>query len=343
MQLNNHDGIRFTLGIGLTNRCNTNCPHCYSRPDNGSCDLDPKRLSALLDTIPVKSINFGNGESVFHPRFREIINEIADRGIPMAVTTNGATVSQLSDNEIRLFNDIDFSLDFPVRELNDDWRGMGSFDSVMKGINKCKKLGVEASLVSCLMNNNYNYMGKMADLAVKLELNLRINIYKSVFTDRFRPSYNEFWTAISDLSHTAYFTACSEPIVNAAINNRNNGCECPCGNQSIRIHPGGTVVPCVYLNNNGYCIEDLIEDYQDVSGHLSNLVNLPLPGICRECELSDICNGGCSSRRIINGNPTSPDEYCFKIKDEIPKISARWKESKGLVHEDYLCTMIFSG
>ncbi|MBU1881889.1 radical SAM protein, partial [bacterium] len=67
-----------------------------------------------------------------------------------------------------------------------------------------------------------------------------------------------------------------------------------------------------------------------------------LPEPCRECEWKEVCQGGCASRRLLKGK-AEPDEYCFIIRHDKPQINARWRESKGLVHEDYLCTMIFTG
>ncbi len=332
----------YTIGIGLTDRCNSNCAHCYSRTSAEPEDLDYDLLIRLIDTIPIKSINFGTGESIHYPRFTDVLHLLSEKRIDVALTTNGLTIEELSDEDVRLFHDVDFSIDFPDPAINDRWRYDGAFRSVLDGARRCLDLGVEASLVTCLMKENAPDMGKLAELAVNTGLSLRINVYKSVFTRKYQPTYEQFWSAIKDMAESAYFTACSEPIVSAAIGNVKQKKGNPCGRMSFRIHPDGKIVPCVYLKESNVTVKNLTSDFEKQSHRLTDIIKLPLPDICRDCSSVEICQGGCASRRIFN-NMNEPDEYCFVVKGERPEINARWKDSKGLVHEDYLCTMIFSG
>jgi MoaA/NifB/PqqE/SkfB family radical SAM enzyme len=165
----------FTVGIGLTDRCNSNCAHCYSRPSGGFTDLSFDSLKKLLTTMPIASVNFGTGESIFYPLFREAVEFIVTFGIPISLTTNGASVEKMEDGLLKLFHDIDFSIDFPFPGMNDNWRGAGNFSSVLNGIKRCQEANVECSIVVCLMKENSGYMGQISDLAQKLRVNLRIN------------------------------------------------------------------------------------------------------------------------------------------------------------------------
>ncbi|MFH1861589.1 MAG: radical SAM protein [bacterium] len=333
---------RYTAGIGLTDRCNANCPHCYSRSRNDGIDLDFDLFCSLLDSVPLKSVNFGTGESILYSRFREVIRMLKERQIDIAVTTNGTTVEALTDEELSWFHDIDFSLDFPDAQRHDSWRGLGAFTAVMRGAQRCLDLGVEASFVACLMHSNGSCMGELVELAARMKLNLRVNVYKSVFTREYQPTYEQFWGAVKDMATAGYFIACSEPVVNAALGNRNACKGSPCGSQSFRVHPDGRVVSCVYLKSGNLSVNDLMEDFSISKHNLCREMHLPLPEICWTCEFVDICRGGCTARRTLN-DPQQPDEYCFLTKGKTPDIPARWKESKDLVHESYLCTMIFSG
>ncbi len=340
MEISSSNG--YTVGIGLTDRCNARCPHCYSRPEERHHDLNYDSVRKLVNAIPIKSVNFGTGESILYPQFIDIVEMFVDRGIDVAVTTNGSTIMALPDEVVSLFHDVDFSIDFPDPKMNDLWRGVGSFEVVMKGVRRCQELGVEVSLVACLMKENSTYMGRLARLAVDMGLNLRVNVYKSVATRKHRPTYEEFWSAIQDISAAAYFSACSEPVVCAAIGMQSSNGGSPCGRMSFRVHPDGAIVPCVYLKESPVQIQDMITDFETQQSILEKMVSHPLPEICRDCEGVEACNGGCASRRILN-NPNEPDEYCFKVRGDRPRIEARWRKSKNLVHENYLCTMIFSG
>lgn len=332
----------YTIGIGLTDRCNADCPHCYSRPKADPVDLDFESIQRLLNAFPVQSINFGTGESILYHSFTKLLDLLKDRNIDISLTTNGHSVSELSDSQLLLFHDIDFSIDFPDVHENDEWRGSGSFQSVMRGIERCKSLGVESSLVTCLMKPNCKTMGKMAELTDRLELNLRVNIYKPVNgRTNLLPSYVEFWNAFKDMTDSAYLIACSEPVVNAAIGNLRAENRIPCGYSSFRIHPDGSIVPCVYLSSNELKINDINKLTKNIE-HSSKRLDLPLPELCKTCTHLEICRGGCPSRRILSGKQSEPDEYCFVKRNQVIDIKPRWKESKDLVHENYLCTMIFS-
>lgn len=331
----------FTVGIGLTNRCNANCPHCYSRPENGYSDIEFDAIVKLVSTLPVRSVNFGTGESIFYSRFWELTERFYDAGIPMSLTSNGTTVSRAADNQLKRFHDIDFSLDFPDEVSNDHWRGEGYFRQVLESAERCRDLGIDTSLVLCMMNSNYHLMKPMLELARNLGMSLRINIYKAVNSDSFKLSYEEFWQGIRDLAADGTFVSCSEPIVNAAMNRNNGHRGHPCGNDSFRIKPDGNIVACVYLSDSGVNIGDMTADAEKNHDLLHKSIQLPLPGLCRECKLVEICGGGCASRRIL-GSPNEPDEFCFVKKGDNVDLNPRWAVSKGLIHEDYLCTMIFS-
>jgi radical SAM protein with 4Fe4S-binding SPASM domain len=332
----------YVIGLGLTDRCTTQCAHCYSRPQDGHHELDFQQVLALLGSLSVRSVNFGTGESMLYPRFLELVHALAQKGIPMAVTTNGFTVRNLSDGDLRLFHDVDFSLDFPDPMMNDTWRGLGSFQGVYEGIQRCREQGVEASLVTCLMKENYAYLGKLAELAAQWGVNLRVNVYKSVLSHEHQADYRQFWQAIADMAQAAYFTACSEPIVNAAIGNGRACHGIPCGQRSFRVHPDGLVTSCVYLQDSKITISQLIDNFEGQKAALVQALELQLPEVCRSCPVVEICGGGCASRRLL-GQSDQPDEYCFVLRKEHPVINARWKASKDLVHENYLCTMIFCG
>lgn len=342
MLINQVKNDGYTIGIGLTDHCNSNCAHCYSRTANKPTDLDYDLICRLVDAIPIKSVNFGTGESVLYADFIKVLHYLNERNINVALTTNGISILQLTNEELRRFHDIDFSIDFADQKMNDDWRYEGAYFTVLSGAERCRKLGIEASLVTCLMKENAAYMGELAKLAIANDLSLRVNVYKSVFTREHQPTYKEFWSAIRDLTQNAFFTACSEPIVSAAIGNENQKNGNPCGRMSFRIHPDGAIVPCVYLKESKVTIENLLADFERWVEELTGMVNLPLPDVCQKCRYAQICQGGCASRRIFQGK-REPDEYCFVLRDDHPEINARWKKSKGLVHEDYLCTMIFTG
>lgn len=336
--------MKYDIGIGLTNRCNLNCPHCYSR-EEGFRDLKFEDVKSLVENMNINSINLGTGESILCNDFNDIIQYLHEKNIKMSLTTNGYTVSKISDKKLKYFNDIDFSLDFPIKEKHDEFRDIGFSKLVMEGINRCKNNGVECSIATAMMNCNYMYMNDLVNLAKANGICLRVNIYKPVRTDKFKLTYEEFWEGIRLLLENSTIVSCSEPIVNALLKNKTLDGGSPCGKKSLRIKPDKKIVPCVYLKSSDYDINEYIKDINNniSSNKLKEFENTvkEIPKYCMEnCDLVEYCKGGCYSRRFYNGNTDAPDEYCFVIRNDHPKIKFKFGEKKDLVHSNYLCTII---
>jgi len=82
--------MKISLGIGLTNRCNLSCSHCYSREDE-KYDIAFEDVKKICDSLGVSAVNFGTGESGLHKDFHAILDYFGTEGIKLALTTNGFT------------------------------------------------------------------------------------------------------------------------------------------------------------------------------------------------------------------------------------------------------------
>nr|WP_092074061.1 radical SAM protein [Dendrosporobacter quercicolus]NSL47783.1 radical SAM protein [Dendrosporobacter quercicolus DSM 1736]SDM76478.1 radical SAM additional 4Fe4S-binding SPASM domain-containing protein [Dendrosporobacter quercicolus] len=336
----------FSIGIGITNKCNYNCSHCYSREDQ-TFELKYEDVEKLCKNLDITAINFGTGESGLHSEFDKITDYVYKKGIKMALTTNGYTVALLDDKQLKRFNDIDFSLDFAQKDNHDQFRGLGAANLVETGIERCKRLGVEASFACAMMKENYNVMDKMAEKARGIGVNLRVNVYKPVHTLKHLLTYDEFWEGVKRLFSNSKIVSCSEPIVNALIRNKTLDGGSRCGKKSLRIRPDGGIVPCVYWNKSMSSIDELVANkkkfsYEAFLQYIEEVTEetKAVPEECADCDVLDICQGGCAARRLYN-DMNKPDLYCFRLYGkQPPNIDFEWGESKDLVHSDYLCTII---
>lgn len=339
--------MKFSLGIGLTNDCNYNCSHCYSR-ENEVKYLPFERFKLLCDNLDVLSINFGTGESYLHSEFEKIVEYAYEKGIKMSVTSNGYTISKLDDTHLKMFNDVDLSLDFHSKDAHDDFRGSGASKTVYEGAERCKELGVEASLACAMMKENYFEMDRIAEVGKNLGLNLRVNIYKPVNTFAHTLSYDEFWEGVRRLFSASRIVSCSEPIINALIGNKTLDGGSPCGKKSLRIKPNGGIVPCVYWKTPNSCIEEFVENKGKMSTEefkkyvdcvTEETKTIPKTCIDINCKYIDTCKGGCAAGRFYR-NIDEPDPYCFVIRNDLPQVNYEWGDEKDLVHSSYLCTII---
>ena len=337
------DGMSISLGVGLTSDCPFSCRHCYSGAGRDPVHMDPETLFAFIDALDVDSVNLGTGESCLHPGFHSVLQRFHGLGIPVAITTAGPSVAALSDAELAAIHDIDFSLDFPERERHDDWRAPGAFDMVVEGIERCRSVGVTASVAMCLMEQNAAGMAGMCRLCQDLGVSLRVNVYKPLHTSEYQPGYESFWDAVETLFSLSSRAISSEPVVSAALAAagadgsviRTGGS--PCGKGSLRLRPGGTVLPCVYWDDSPVTMEGFL------AGRTVEFpsCDLPVPDECGECPYLEICAGGCSGRRLYTGTRRA-DIYCFLQEGRrtpgltVPEPLA----GDSYIHASYLCTMI---
>src|SRR2546426_873985 len=125
--------MAFSVGIGLTNECDLRCPHCY-RPDATVDRLSLETVRRVVAALPVASMNLGVGENGLHPEYRAVLDFLAERRIKTSITSNGTSIASLSDAEVKRFNSIEFSLDFPTASEHDAFRGPGNWRAVLAGL-----------------------------------------------------------------------------------------------------------------------------------------------------------------------------------------------------------------
>lgn len=327
------------VGIGLTSRCNCSCEHCYSRIYGNNSFLNTHLLMRFFEKFQIGSVNFGTGESCFHPDFLSIIDYLYKKGVRISVTSNGYTITKLDDINLAKFHDVDFSLDYPDMKMHDDARRVGCYQMVMDGIKRCRSLGVTCSIAWCLTPENSLYVEDMMKLCHSLGVFLRINIYKPVGGKK-GFEYKEFWNAINSLFLYGDIVSISEGIVNAAIDNKNSLTGCNCHN--IRIFPDGTMSSCVYVPNRKMTLKKAcMMNERELLCQFQEQYEIPDDEVCIQCEKFSLCKAGCMARRRISGRLR--DEFCFIDREEPPKFNRivfSQSDSGMFVHSDYICTMI---
>ena len=329
----------WSLGLGTTDKCNLNCPHCYSRRSQ-THTVSYDEYKNILDKINVTSLNFGTGENGLNPDFERILDLTYERNIPHSLTSNGYTIMQLDEEHLRRMNDLDISLEFATEEKQSAFRGKESWKNAIGALEYCQKLGITVSIATCLMNINCKDIVKFKDLMEKYNVFLRVNIYKPVNTNKYTLTYEEFWDAIKTIYKEFRVVSCSEPIIKAVLGIKEPESEgrCGCGKTSLRITPYGKIVPCVYYKDSDYTIDDFDKIDENSFPEMDIL-----PDECKDCEYATTCHGGCAGRRHYTGI-NKPDIYCPFIRND--KITLDYnpeyerESSEEFVHASYLCTMI---
>jgi MoaA/NifB/PqqE/SkfB family radical SAM enzyme len=326
----------YSVGIGLTNACNLTCAHCY-RPTDRMDYIALDDIRVICDSLPVGSMGMGTGENLLHPQFGEIVRFLHGRGVKLSIASNGYSLLNMGDDLLDMFSDVEVSIDYPSRDGQDGLRGAGNWDLVHEAIAHCKARGKAVSILATLMCTNWHLMGEMVELAQRLGALLRVNVYQAVRSDAYRLSYSQFWGAYRQLFAAGQVVSCSEPIVRAVMGLPD--VQSPCGRNSIRFDMRGRIIPCVYWPVSGMrplTISDLPALGERVFEHSFFEQARAVPALAADC----LCQGGCASRRALEGNLAGHDEYCPWGRGETIDLPWRPAPSVDLVRSRNVCTTI---
>src|SRR5499425_2425262 len=316
-----------SLGLGLTNECNLACAFCYrdpARTDRLSLD----QVKAVMESLPVRSVNLGTGENGMHPEFKAILAYLWTKPAKLTITSNGHSVAVLEDNELRAFHDIEFSLDYATQAEQDAQRGPGNWALIHEQANRCRSLRVPVTIVAVMMKSNYLRLADVARIAKQFDAPLRVNVYQAVRSDAYALSYKEYWEGFRRLFAETDVIAIGEPLVRAMTGLP--PLRAGCGVSTVRVTPRATTQPCVYWPGSGEPLSDLIGAGVDILGSTPFEQVRTLPQACDACEFRDSCHGGCAGRRRLQGALLQPDSYCPIIRGEKPQLTIRMAANRDL-------------
>ncbi len=325
------------LGLGLTNECNLTCAFCYRDPTRTD-RLSLDQVKAVMERLPVRSVNLGTGENGMHPDFKAILAYLRTRPVKLTITSNGHSVAVLEDNELRAFHDIEFSLDYPSEIGQDAQRGPGNWALIQQQARRCVRLGVPVTIVAVMMKSNYLRLAEVARAAKHFDAPLRVNVYQAVRSDIYALSYEEYWDGFERLFAQTDVIAIGEPLVRAmaGLPPLQGGC----GVSTVRVTPRATTQPCVYWPGSGEPLSELDSTGLDILRSTPFEQARTIPDACQPCEFRDSCHGGCAGRRRLQGALLQPDCYCPIIRGERPRLEIRMAANRDLPKLSSSCTTV---
>lgn len=328
---------QFALGLALTNECNLTCSFCYRDPDRVD-RLTLDQVRAVMKSLPVRSVNLGTGENGMHPDFQHILAFLQSQDVKLTITSNGHSIAILSNEDVRAFHDVEFSLDYPTRAEQDAQRGAGNWDLIHEQALRCRGLGVPVTIVAVMMKANYTRLAEVARIAKRFDAPLRINVYQAVRTDAFALSYEEYWEGFRRLFEETDVIMIGEPLVRAfaGMQSMPGGC----GVGTVRVTPRATTQACVYWSDTGDPLSKLLDAGERIVNSPPFVAARMLPPACEPCEFRKTCHGGCAGRRRLQGALDEPDIYCPIIRGERPRLNIRMAASRDLPKIGSACTTV---
>jgi heme b synthase len=311
-------------------------------------ELSTQECLALIDDIatlgkPVLILT--GGEPLYRDEFFSISKYAADKGLRVVVGSNGTLISRDIASKMKDIPvlRISISLDFPERELQDDFRGMaGAYDAAISGMANAIDAGIEVQINSTITKLNVKYLDDLLSLALDLGA-VGFHPFMLVPTGRgkgleseqlYPEEYENILTWIYDkqaeLGDRIFFKPTDAPHYVRIKMQRNKESE---ASKSAYVGTGMASITRGCLAGTGFCFISHVGrvqgcGYLDVeAGNIRKTAfsdiwrNSPLfndlrdfskiEGKCGICEYKEIC-GGCRARAYeASGNYLAEEPYCI--------------------------------
>lgn len=330
----------------VTQRCNLACMHCRASSESGPFEgeFSTHQCLRLIDDIAAFSrpvIILTGGEPYLRDDIFEIASYGAQRGLQMALATNGTLVTdEIAERTKKSgIKRVSISIDGSNAEKHDTFRGVaGAFDGARAGIEAFRKAGVEFQINTTITRRNLNEIKEIFDLSVKLGAEAH-HIFLLVPTGRAREMTDQeisagdyektlHWFYEQSLTSRIQLKATCAPQYYRIFHQQKRGQEKKPANSNGHLHTmtrgclggisfcfisaTGQIQPCGFLEIDcGRLKEEGFEEIWNKSPVFKDLRNLnKYKGKCGRCEFIKVC-GGCRARAYeAGGDYLGEEPFC---------------------------------
>jgi radical SAM protein with 4Fe4S-binding SPASM domain len=160
----------------LTTGCNLRCLHCRATAQELASPLDLSTPQALRVVEQVSSyahpiLVLSGGEPLFRKDLFTIAAYAADRGLLVALATNGTLINPAVAERIRTsgIRRVAISLDGADAATHDSFRGLpGSFEAALTGLRAVQQVGVSTQINTTVTRRNVGQLPQILDLARRM-------------------------------------------------------------------------------------------------------------------------------------------------------------------------------
>ncbi len=164
-------GAPFQIVWNITKACNMKCIHCYEAAGNRDTDeLSSKEVIQGLDTLSkagVTSIAFSGGEPSIHPNIIDYIGYSHNKGIYVAMATNGYILADKDRSKNFVDAGLEFvqiSLDGICPDTHDSFRGVdGAWNKAVCSVENFVDAGIFVEVATTVTEHNKDEITEMID------------------------------------------------------------------------------------------------------------------------------------------------------------------------------------
>lgn len=335
------------LTLMITNGCNLKCVHCLteSRSSDEALPVPTDRLKRLISDfagLGTEKISLAGGEPLLHPDWFEIVKFCCE--IPgirkIRIQTNGTLLSEPTVQRMLSLESkylcIQVSLEGATARTNDQVRGQGSFDCILKGLKllAANGLGKQTCIAFTEMRHNFGELPDLLELADGLGVGSLISgtVFSGGRAARAAgqvaalPTPAQYRDLLNRYNTDADFRHRYERIGNIAALEWYKGKSDPVGNvctciENPFVTADGRMFPCALLQAEEYSIKGLHKGLPEdviVKG-LARWSELPRLARhrsaelkeCQKCPGREHCAGGCMGRAYAaHGDLMSVEDRC---------------------------------
>lgn len=354
----------------ITRSCNLFCAHCRAsaayRPYRG--ELSTGEALQLIDEIvkvgkPVLILS--GGEPLLRHDLFQIAEYAVNKGLRVVMGTNGTLITENIAARLKEIpiSRIGVSLDFPVAELQDKFRGKaGAFEAAIAGIAEARRANINVQINSTITKLNAPYLNDLVNLALRVGA-IAFHPFLLVPTgrgkglqsvqllpDEYERILNWFYDKQIELADKIFFKPTDAPQYLRIVRQRSRKGEpqgavaaekpeptgirnpmnsltrgCLAGIGFCFISHQGRVQGCGYLDvEAGNIRKESFKKIWSDSPLFLELRDLSnIKGKCGICQYKKVC-GGCRARAYeVTGDYLESEPYCFYEPRRLPKDKIR--------------------
>jgi radical SAM protein with 4Fe4S-binding SPASM domain len=341
------EGFPFILGWELTLSCNLRCRHCGSSAGlSRSRELNTQECLDICNQFPelfVQEVNFTGGEPLLRSDWVEISIHLNELGIASKILTNGLALNQ--DTIVKMkkahISGVGVSLD-GLESTHDYIRSRTNlFRSVLKGIKQVLDANFPLTVITTVNSLNIRELPLMFSLLKSVgvsrwqvqpvfPLGRADETNELELTDKEYLCFGEFvqkWGALAKEEGFEILPGDSFGYFTEVDTRQPSWRGCPAGLFSCGITSDGKIKGCLSLPDE--IIEGNLRqnDLWDIwfnpnsFSYTRQFQTDDLGENCIDCDMSDLCRGGCSAMSYGSTGSFHNDKYCFyKIRENDKKI-----------------------
>jgi radical SAM protein with 4Fe4S-binding SPASM domain len=355
-----------TLIIGVTQKCNLACPHCYAdAKDALSEEMTTQEFKQLIDQLAsmpwsekVERVGLTGGEIFTRPDAMEIISYTHDKGFKVLVSSNAVLLTDEIIDQLAKYDglNISISLDGPTAEIHEMIRGKGTFEPTIAAIRRLSSKGVFVGIYMFIHKDNVDFIGDTLSLADSLGVSA-FNCLNMVYVGRANLSqagggltrisdrilFGKLFVILRDNPHH------QELMKNSVFVNQITGISAgimsdSCGigtNRSLYVRSDGNIYPCSNVVDPKFCLGNIrqnemwdIWQNSDILKTMRAFSVDNLNPVCAKCAVRYFCGGGCRGETYFTTEDIKSPHYdCAEMKESILDMMLMLTEKPDFMRE----------